>query len=264
MQPPASTTGPELVAAFTECFAAMSHLGHTLTDEQWETPSLCPGWTCKDALIHVTAAELAFAGWTPSPEPPMAEITAHARELRRRPGGQVLEAFDDVTARRLEQLRSASEADLDAVGWSPAGQGPYRRYMEIRVFDHWAHEHDIRIPLGLPARVDGLGARMSVNEAHIAFGYLVGKRAALPDGTSATAHVTGPAGRDLHAVVEGRAKVVDRLADPTCSITTDLLTFELLCCGRIDPDGPLADGRVTLAGDTDLAERLARNLAFTI
>lgn len=264
MQPPASTTGPDLVAAFAECFGAMSALGRTLTEDQWDAPSLCPGWTCKDALIHVTAAERAFAEWTPSPEPPMAAITAHARELRRQRGGQVIDAFDRVTAQRLEQLRALSEADLDTVCWSPAGQGPYRRYMEIRVFDHWAHEHDIRIPLGLPARVDGLGARISVNEAHIAFGYLVGKRAALPEGTSATVHVTGPAGRDLHAVVEGRAKVVDHLDHPTCSITTDLLTFELLCCGRIDPDGPLADGRVTLDGDLDLAERLARNLAFTI
>jgi hypothetical protein len=38
----------------------------------------------------------------------------------------------------------------------------------------------------------------------------------------------------------------------------------LLCCGRIDPLGPLSDGRVMLSGDKALAERVASNLAFTI
>lgn len=261
---PASTTGPELTAAFRECFGAMLAMGRTLTEQQWEHPSLCPGWSCKDALVHVTSAEIAFAEWTPSPDPPMDAIVAASRELWRRSGAAVVDAFAAITERRLDQFASMSEVEFDRVGWSPAGSGPYRRYMEIRVFDHWAHEHDIRVPLGLPPRVDGLGALQSLNEAHIAFGYLVGKRAALPDGTSVTVHVTGPLSRDLHAVVEGRARVVNELADPTCEVTTDLLTFELLCCGRIDPDGPLTDGRVTLGGDLPLAERVARNLAFTI
>ena len=43
-----------------------------------------------------------------------------------------------------------------------------------------------------------------------------------------------------------------------------VLAILLLCCGRIDPAGPLADGRVTLAGDRALADTVARNLAFTI
>ena len=53
----ASTLGPTLVAAFRECWASMSALGYTLSEAQWESPSLCPGWRCKDALVHVTAAE---------------------------------------------------------------------------------------------------------------------------------------------------------------------------------------------------------------
>ncbi|MPY92723.1 MAG: maleylpyruvate isomerase family mycothiol-dependent enzyme [Acidimicrobiia bacterium] len=260
----ASSTGPDLTAAFTECREAMSALGSSLDEEQWAHPSLCPGWTCKDALVHVTSAEVAFADWVPSPEPPMERIREVGRELSRQPGAEVLGAFEAVMARRLEQLANATEADLDRVGWSPAGVGPHRRYLEIRVFDHWAHEHDIRVPLGLGSRVEGRSARTSLDEAHIAFGYLVGKRAGAPDGSSVTVHVTGPLARDLHAVVEGRAKVVAELAGPTCEVTADFLTFMLLCCGRIDPEGPLQDGRVALSGDRALAEKVARNLAFTI
>ncbi len=261
---PASTSGPDLVAAFRESWQSMLALGRTLSEEQWNSASLCPNWSCKDPLVHLTAAEIGFAGWTPSPDPPMAAIVAAGRQLSGRPGAEVLDAFEAITARRGEQLAAMSEADLERVGWSPAGMGPYRRYMEIRVFDHWAHEQDIRVPFGMVGHLEGRAPAMSLDEAHIAFGYLVGKKAALPDGSSVTVHVTGANARDLHAVIEGRARVVDSLEQPDCEVSADFLTFMLLCCGRIDPDAPLADGRVSLAGDTALAERVARNLAFTI
>ena len=261
---PASTSGADLELAFTECFSSMLTLGRQLSEDEWNHASLCPGWSCKDALVHVTSAETAFADWTPSPEPPMAAIMEIGRMLRRQSGADVLGAFEAITNRRAEQLRNMTEAAFDAVGWSPAGMGPYRRYMEIRVFDHWAHEQDIRVPLNRPGHLEGRGPTMSLNEAHIAFGYLFGKRAAAPEGASVTVHVTGSIERDLHAAVEGRAKILDELHDPTCSVSTDFATFMLLCCGRIDPELPLRDGRVTIAGDTDLATRVALSLAFTI
>ena len=242
----------------------MLSFARDLDDDRWEEPSLCPRWTAKDALIHVTSAEIAFADWVPSPRPPMAEIIEIAGRLGRCPGSEVLAAFEAISERRLEQIATMTDAELDMVGWSPAGPGPHRRYLEIRVFDQWAHEQDIRVPLGIVGHLQGRAAAMSLDEAHIAFGYLVGKRAALPDGSSVTVHVTGSVTRDLHAVVEGRARVVDELAAPACEVTVDFLTFMLLCCGRIDAEAPLHDGRVTLAGDAELAGRVARNLAFTI
>jgi uncharacterized protein (TIGR03083 family) len=195
---------------------------------------------------------------------PGERITAAYRDLKPRPGAEVLDAFARIGDVRLAQLRAMSDADLDRPSWTPAGPGTYRRYMEIRVFDHWAHEQDVRTPLDRPGHLSGLGADKSLDEAHIALGYLVGKRAAFPDGSSVTVHVTGPTARDLHAVVAGRAAVVAELADPAAELSVDFATFMLLCCGRIDPEGPLADGRVQLSGDLELAERLARNLSFTI
>jgi len=260
----ATTPGWVLVDAFQECWASMLSLGGSLSEAQWDSPALCPGWRAKDALVHLTSAEIGFADWSDLSRPPFAAIGEAARNLSAMSGADVLAAFAQVTERRGNQLAAMSEADLDAESWTAAGTGTYRRYMEIRVFDHWAHEQDIRVPLDLPGHLDGLGPRMSLDEAHIAFGYLVGKKAAAPDGTSVTVHVTGPNARDLHAVVDGRARVVAELAEPSAEVTADFLTFMLLCCGRIDPAGPLADGRVTLAGDRALAQRVATNLAFTI
>jgi predicted lipid carrier protein YhbT len=65
-------------------------------------------------------------------------------------------------------------------------------------------------------------------------------------------------------VIRGRAAVVAELADPAAEITTDFATFMLLCCGRIDPEGPLTDGRVVLSGDPEIGAAVARNLSFTI
>jgi hypothetical protein len=38
----------------------------------------------------------------------------------------------------------------------------------------------------------------------------------------------------------------------------------LLACGRIDPQAPIDAGAITWVGDTDLGERAARNLRFTM
>jgi len=260
----ASTPRTVLVDAFAECWASMIDVGRSMSEDDWNHASLCPDWRCRDALLHVTSAEIGFAEWEDLERPPFEKITAAHRELRARSGAEVLDAFTRIRDVRLGQLSAMSDDDLDRASWTAAGPGTYRRYMEIRVFDHWAHEQDVRVPLDRPGHFSGLGADISLNEAHIALGYLVGKRAAAPDGSSVTIHVTGPTARDLHVVVEGRAKVVEDVADPTAEVTTDFATFMLLCCGRIDPEAPLEDGRVALAGDAELAGRVARNLSFTI
>ncbi len=259
-----STPRDALVGAYRECWSSLLAVGGGLTEHQWAAPSLCPGWSCRDVLIHLTSAEVAFAGWTPSASPPWEVIAEAATGLGPMAGADVLAAFAGVTEQRGEQLASMSDAELDAVGWTPAGTGPYRRYLEIRVFDHWAHEQDVRVPLGLPGHLEGLAAEMSLDEAHLAFGYLIGKRAAAPEGSSVTIEITGPTARLLHARVDGRAQVVEVLDNPTAGLGVDFSTFMLLCCGRMDPEGPIAEGRLRFEGDVDLGRRVARNLAFTI
>ena len=104
---------------------------------------------------------------------------------------------------------------------------------------------------------------MALAEVRASFGYIAGKRVGVPDGRSVTVHLGGPLAMDVSAAVaDGRARVTD-VVTPDASITTDSLTFMLLACGRIDPDAAVADGRVRMAGDPELAGRLARQLRFT-
>ena len=40
----------------------MAELGDGLTDVQWDTPTCLPGWTVKDALVHMGGTEAMLLG----------------------------------------------------------------------------------------------------------------------------------------------------------------------------------------------------------
>jgi hypothetical protein len=157
-----------------------------------------------------------------------------------------------------------SGEDFHASSWTPAGQGTYARFMRIRVFDCWMHEQDIRDAVDRPGHEDGTPAEVAMDEIAEVLGYLVGKRAAVPDGDSVTLVLDGPLRRTLHVLVDGRARVVPRLDGPaTASLTLPSGLFTRLCGGRVEPD-ERALAAVRIDGDQDLGRRVAGSLRFTI
>jgi uncharacterized protein (TIGR03083 family) len=133
--------------------------------------------------------------------------------------------------------------------------------MQIRVFDSWVHEQDIRSAVGRPGHGAGPAAEQAIDEIERALGYVIGKRAGAPDASSVTIDLIGPVFRSIHVVVDGRAAVVAALpetADVTIRLGSD--TFAALACGRVDP----AEVAVAIEGDEELGLRIATNLAFTI
>src|SRR5262249_31949539 len=145
---------------------------------------------------------------------------------------------------------------------TPIGPADYRRFMQIRVFDCWVHEQDVRDAIARPGHEGGAVAEQSVDEIVRALGFIVGKRAAAPEGSSVTFQLTGPVVRTIHVAVDGRAAVVDSLPGaPTATIELGSGLFTRLACGRVDPAEKLAE--VHLAGDTDLGRRVVTSLPFT-
>ncbi len=145
----------------------------------------------------------------------------------------------------------------------PGRAGQYGRFMRIRVFDCWMHEQDIRDAVGLPGNGDSPSAQVALSEIADALGYIVGKRAAAPDGASVTIELTGPAAVTWHVLVDGRARRVDALPGPpttTVRMTSHLL--RRLAGGRVPVADHLAD--ITIAGDQELGTRVAHALPFTI
>jgi uncharacterized protein (TIGR03083 family) len=175
-----------------------------------------------------------------------------------------LERYRATIANRRSELAAMSDEQLELPSATPVGPGTYGRFMAVRVFDFWVHEQDVRVPLGLPGHESGPAAEMAIDEIHMSLPYIVGKKVGLPDGTSIRFELTGPVERTMNVAVTGRAGLVDTLDAPDVTLTTDSTTFALLACGRIDPQGPIDDGKVSWSGDPTLGEQAARNLRFTM
>lgn len=263
-----------VVRQLADEWAAIAALGAELTEDDWATPTDLPGWTAKDCLSHMVGTELMLLG-EPAPEvavdhldhvtnkfAAMLEVWVEAR--RGVPGAEVLVEFADATRRRLEVLASMDEEAFGTVGWSPVGEVPYRTFMEVRVFDCWMHEQDIRRAVGRTGGLDSPGAAVSMGRIGAGLGFVVGKRAGAPEGASVVFEVDGPTPRTFALRVEGRATPLDSPpADPTVTIRTDTEVFCALGGGRWDAARALASGRVSIAGDEDLAGRILAGMAIT-
>jgi uncharacterized protein (TIGR03083 family) len=237
-----------------------------LDDPDWQVRSLCPAWRVREVVAHLDGIEEALRGWRPAGDAPAPfEVVGKIfDEVDDWSPHRLLSRFRTVLADRRSELLAADTHLFDEVSWTPVGVQTYGRLMAIRNFDFWVHEQDIRVPLGRPGHTNGPAAELALDEVRRSFGYIVGKRAAVPDGSSVLVELHGPIEGRLGAVVEGRARLVDDLDHPDAIVRTDSLTFMLLACGRIDPETHLANGDVELRGNKELAGQLARNLRFTM
>lgn len=253
-----------LIDVLQQNFASFGAVADGLSEASWEAQSLCPAWTAHGVVQHVTMIEVALLGWRPGDDNPFGKMPAIAGELAALSPAALLARYHQVTNLRLAELATMSDEEFDSPSVTPVGPGTYGRFMAIRAFDVWVHERDIRVPLGLAGDDGGAAAEIALDEVHGSLGFIVGKKIGLADGKGIAIELTGPVRRTLLARVDGRAARVDHLPDPDVTLTTDSLTFMLLACGRINPEEPIADGRITWSGDPELGAHAARHLAFTM
>jgi uncharacterized protein (TIGR03083 family) len=258
---------PTARACMEQCYDAIDSVCARLDGFQWRAQSLCPGWTARDVVAHLGMMERVLAGWLPGSAEELAPVDRIA------PYEEEVAALDDTAfARRITEIFGARRTDLASLtasdlarpSWTPIGQKTYGQFLEIRIFDFWVHERDITTPLRWITDDGGPRAEIALGQVTGSIGYIVGKKVGLPDGASIVFHLTGPIHRDISVVVDGRARQVASVPNPTVELTTDSTTLIQLAAGRIDPQEQLDSGVVRLAGDRDLADRAARNLRFTI
>jgi uncharacterized protein (TIGR03083 family) len=263
------------VDALASVWSSIRELLGTLTDDQWSLPTALPGWDVKANVAHIIGTEAMMLG-DPAPEVTVdRDVATHVRNdigafnevwvqaLTDETPAEVLARFDDVTARRLTVLREMPQAEWDAESFTPAGRDTYGRFMQIRVFDCWFHEQDIREAVGRPGHIAGQAVVVALDEVTTALGFVVGKRAGAPQGSTVTFELTGSSGRTIHVVVGERAQVVDRLEGPaTVTITLPVLPFTRLCGGRAEYQA--VSDHVSIRGDVELGEKILRKLTYTI
>ncbi len=263
------------VALLREEFRQLTDLCAGLEADQWDTPTCLPGWSVRDVLSHVIGVEAGLLG-EPVPDADVSRLThmrnpvAEANERwvqasRGLTGDQMLARLEDVTSRRLSELDAMDQAAFDAPSWTPVGKDEsYGRFMRVRHYDCYLHEQDMRLALGSPARESAADLASSLDEVATGLGYIVGRKAGLPDGSRVRIDLTGPVPRTYLVRIDGRAAVVDALdGAPTVGVELGAMRFLRLTGGREDAGTSPTDG-VTFSGDRALGEQLVANMAFTI
>ena len=254
-------------SSLEQCYDAVEALSSRLNSDQWQAQSLCPDWDIRAVVTHLGMMERVMTGWLPpsvEETPPLDRIGPYFEEAAALDDKAFAARIADIFAARRADLSGLQEHDLDRPSWTPIGPRSYGGFLEIRIFDFWVHERDITTPLGWPSDDAGPRADIALGQVESSIGYIVGKKIGMPDGSSIVFHLTGPIKRDISVAVNGRAKAVDHIADPTVQLTTDTVTFIQLAAGRIDPQAQIDAGKVSWTGDNELGGRAARNLRFTI
>jgi uncharacterized protein (TIGR03083 family) len=265
----------EVIEALASEYAAIEELVTPLSEQQWGAPTPCPAWDVRANVAHIVGSELELDGSEPPPGLPAAWTAEHVRNkiglsnerwiatLSGRPTADLLTTFRDVTARRVGALRQLSGEAWETECFTPGGRDTFGRFVRIRVFDCWMHEQDIRDALGRPGHDEGPEVEFVLDEISAALGFVVGKKAAAPHGSSVSFDLTGNAGRRIDVRVEDRAQVVEQLGEAaTVTLRMAVPTFTRVAGGRVEATGAMT--AIQISGDDELGRRVIDNLAYTI
>ncbi len=267
--------GRAAAGALAETWGGLADVTYELSSTEWALPTECPGWDVKDQLSHVIGIERTIMG-QPAPEweGPLGD---HVRNdfaamhepwiavRRSRPGPEVRDELLEVTRSRLDHLGARDEGQWAAVGYSPVGQVPHAVFMEVRAFDCWVHEQDVRRALDRPGGTGNRASAISLDRVQGAMPYVVGKQARCEDGTVVSFEVAGP-GDDARAftiaVEGGRARTAGDGTASTVTLSLSSIDFVRLGCGRAGAAQVLAAGGVAVEGDAAVGRRVLDAMNF--
>ncbi|XVQ10536.1 maleylpyruvate isomerase family mycothiol-dependent enzyme [Spirillospora sp. CA-255316] len=236
-----------------------------LGDDEWDRPTVCPGWSVKDVAAHVLGDH---AGR-------LSMFRDGHRVLAPR-DGEAFTAFIDrindewVTAARrlsprllLDQLDSLGEQVVDLwqtidpdapdaqVSW--AGPEPHPMWLDAaRDFtEYWTHHQQICDATGRPALDDPRHAGPVIDTFMRALPHTL-RDVTVPEGTALQVTVTGP-GSGTWTCVRGKERwILERRPEPApaASLELDTGTAWRLCTRGITPE--TAAGRARASGDPRL------------
>ena len=264
-------TGNEesVIAILAEEWGAIDALAQGLADAEWELPSECPGWTVRDVLSHLIGIERVLLGEA-SP-PPLAELPAHVENevgarneawvasRRSLPGPEILREFQEVTARRISELRSWPAVPLRRDRPEPGRPGPVPRVharpghglLGARTGHPCCHR---------PTRSRRGARRRALDRPPLRGDALRGGQASgSPRGCVGAVRPARPvvaSDRRRSCATAGPRPWPWWTSKPTTFLDMDVEVFWRLACGRVDGKAAHLAGLVDVGGDEALASRV--------
>jgi uncharacterized protein (TIGR03083 family) len=257
-----------------QAWSSMEEVASQLGSAEWDLPTDCPGWTVRDQVAHVNGIEAIRLGRPHAPgEPIKAEHVRNEmgalneREIQGRSDRtpeQLLDEYRDVTSERAKFLHGLSDGEWAAETEGVFGRAPMAEVIKVRILDVFIHDQDVRVATGRPGALHGDVARFVFERMAAAMPFVVGKRAAAADGQTVVFEIGAPGETFTIGMSGGRAGPLDQMPEaPTVRLQMDCESFLRLTGGRWSSKRVEEEGRLHVAGDRDLAERILANMAIT-
>jgi uncharacterized protein (TIGR03083 family) len=262
------------IDAWTHSIEAISALVTPLSEREWSTATDLPGWSVRDIVSHIIGLENEMLG---DPRPihslprDLFHVTSeHQRYMEVQVDVRRCHTAPEMTAeleytiiRRARQMRNEKRAP-DATVRAANRERSLADALEVRAFDVWVHEQDLRRALGNPGNLDSPGSLVVRDILLSALPKLVAKDAGAPAGSAVVFDVSGPVEfmRTVRVDAQGRGTIDGSVSlGPAVTIATDWETYLRLATGRVRPGG-VAD-RLKVEGDQGLADAILGNFSIT-
>lgn len=148
----------ELRDAMARAMAGFAAVVADLTDDDWDQPSMCDGWSVRDVVEHVIGgdrfAPIILGGGSLEEAIDAVMGVDHL-------GDDPVRAVADASA----TTRAAFADSLDRIVAHPVGEIPARRFIGFRVFDQLGHTWDIAAALGRPVTLDPVAIDVALQVA---------------------------------------------------------------------------------------------------
>jgi uncharacterized protein (TIGR03083 family) len=257
----------EIVGIWRSSVDDVITLVEPLDEVDWARATPCPGWTVADIVAHIIDLDSFFLGdpridhtpdWDSLPHVTrdgqrITEIGVDARRGRSRE--ELLAELRDVVDRRHAQLR---DADMQATVQWFLGEIPVEQLMQMRTFDIWVHEQDIRDAVGRPGGMDSAGAQVAWARVRDTMPFIWGKKIGAQGSLELLVTGPGPSGRYVIAVDGGRARYVD---DAHADVRIEITWADLIA--RAGGRKSVDEIDTTISGDADTGRRFLEALTFT-
>ncbi|MGW1882663.1 maleylpyruvate isomerase family mycothiol-dependent enzyme [Streptomyces sp. NPDC001970] len=261
--------------AWAHSVEAISELVQPLVEGEWNRATPCPGWSVRDIVSHVIGMECEMLG-DPRPIHTLPRDLYHVRsefsrymemqvDVRRHHTAPEMTAELEYTIiRRNRQLRNESRSPETMVRAPLGAEQTLELAYQMRAFDIWVHEQDLRTTLGKPGNLDSPGALVARDNFLAILPKVVAKDAGAPPNSAVVFDVSGPVDflrtvrvdADGHGTIDGAPSL-----GPAVTLALDWETYVRLAAGRVRP-AAVAD-RIKVEGDADLAGAILDSFAIT-
>jgi uncharacterized protein (TIGR03083 family) len=243
-----------------------------LPEAEWSTPTDLAGWDVRAVAAHVAHLERILAGGPeetaevgePDHVTGLMGLYTEIGVVNRRDASldAIINEIREVATRRHTALLADPPADGDAKPEVIFGGVPWgwRTLLRNRPLDIWMHEQDVRRAVGRPGGMDTAPARHAAEYLAESLGYVLGKKAGAPAGTSLVLDLEGSSPTAFEVDDNGRGqRLASAPAEASVTLRMDRESFIRLAGGRCAAE----PGRVAVDGDTELGRRVLDALAIT-